>query len=206
MFGTSTAATSLVRNSTAADSYPVLTLGPDGAPTVAWRRTVGSTQSIRIARTTTGTSWAHQAVATGPTDARLSQLDVVVSTAGTFTAWTQSRFSAHTVQVADNLTGSWRVQQPPTQFTNGEGAWNPVLVASGVKVAVGYSTGDEYPSDGTIVAKRTTTSGTWTTQPTGITASSIDSTAVVGLAVTGSALTVVGAVGNTIYASSGSTF
>lgn len=204
LFGTSTAATSLVRNSTAADSHPVLALGPDGAPTVAWRRTIGSTRSVRIARTTTGTSWAHQPVATAPQYTPLSQLDVVVSTAGTFVAWAEGNSGA-AVQVADNLVGSWRVQEVPNQFTNGQGAWDPVLVASGVKVAAGYSTGDEFPSDGAVIARRTTTDGTWTTGPIGVDASSIDSKAVVGFALTGSSLTAISVVGDTIYASTGLT-
>lgn len=204
LYGTSTGVTTLVRNGAAADSYPVLTLGPDGAPTVAWRRRVGDTQSIRIARTTTGGSWAHQPVATAPTFARLSELDVTVTTSGTVVAWTQSYSGGPVVKVADNLTGSWRVQEPPSQFTNGEGAWNPALVASGVKVAVGYSMGDEYPSDGAVIARRPTTGGTWTTTPVG-TGSSIDSNAVVGFALKGTSLTSVSVVGDTIYAVSGLT-
>ncbi|HEX8628138.1 MAG TPA: hypothetical protein VF755_08200 [Catenuloplanes sp.] len=203
LYSTSTAPTHLVRNGNAADSSPVLTLGPDGAPTVAWRRTVGDVQSIRIARTTTGTSWAHQPVATGPAFGRMSQLDVAVSTSGTVVAWTQS-YNGPVVQVADNLTGSWRVQEPPSQFTNGEGAWKPALVVSGVKVAVGYSMGDEYPSDGAVIARRTTVGGEWTTTAVG-TGSSIDSNAVVGFALKGTSLTSISVVGDTIYAVSGLT-
>jgi hypothetical protein len=205
LYSSSTAATSLVRNGNAADSQPVLTLGPDGAPTVAWQRTVGDVQSIRIARTTTGASWAHQPVATGPAFGRLSQLDVAVTASGTFVAWSQSYSGSPVVNVADNLTGSWRTQQPPSQFTNGEGAWNPALVASGVKVAAGYSTGDEYPSDGAVIAKRTTTSGGWTTGPAVSGVSSIDSYAVVGFALQGSSLTAVTVVGDTLYAVAGLT-
>lgn len=205
LYSSSTAATHLVRNGNAADSHPVLALGPDGAPTVAWRRTVGNVQSIRIARTTTGTSWAHQPVFTGPAFGQLGQLDVTVSTAGTSVAWTEGFSGSPVVKVADNLTGSWRVQELPSQFTNGEGAWNPALVASGVKVAAGYSTGDEYPSDGAVIAKRTTVNGGWTTGPAVSGVSSIDSYAVVGFALNGTSLTAVTVVGDTLYAVTGLT-
>jgi hypothetical protein len=205
LYSSTTAATSLVRNSSAADSSPVLTLGPDGTPTVAWRRKVGDVPSIRIAHTTTGTSWAHQPVATGPTYAQLSQLDVAVTAAGTVVGWTQAYSGSPRVQVADNLTGSWQVQEPPSQFANGEGSWNPALAVSGVKVAAGYSTGDEYPADGAVVAKRTTTGGTWTTTPAVTGVESIDSFGVVGYALKGTALTAVSVVGDTLYAVTGLT-
>ncbi|BEL04417.1 hypothetical protein Q0Z83_026080 [Actinoplanes sichuanensis] len=188
----------------AADAFPALTLGADGAVTAAWHRSTATDKTVYTARTTNGRRWTQRTVASTGPYSQLKQVDVAVSTAGTFVAWAE-RLPSIRVQVADDLTGSWQVQAPPYEFTNGTGSWDPVLTTSGTKVAVGYSHGDEYPADSAVIAQRPAAEGSWTTsRPVGE-PSNIDSYAVVGFALTGTSLTAVSVVGDTVYALSGLT-
>ncbi|HEX8629646.1 MAG TPA: hypothetical protein VF755_15880 [Catenuloplanes sp.] len=186
------------------DTSPALTIAPDGTTVLAFKRgAIGSTKIVRVARTTTGSTYSWQTAASGvPIDDYFPGLDVVATTAGTFVAWSGSVGGGRQVVVADNLTGRWRTQTDLPAFLGS--SWDPSLAAVGSRVMAGYGSGDEFPSDGLDFARRTTAAGAWTAVPygTGV-APSIDSRGVVGMSVHNNSVTAVVFSGDTLYAVTG---
>lgn len=185
------------------DTAPALALAPDGSTVLAFtRRAAGSEPVVRVARTTDGAAWQSRTAATGVTTRNdFPDLELAVSTAGTFLAWSATVGGIPQVVVADDQTGRWRTQTELPAFLGS--SWDPRLVADGARVMAGYSSGDEYPSDAVDIAKRTTAAGTWTPVPAGATPPSIDSRGVVGLAASGGRVTAVIFSGDSLYAATG---
>lgn len=191
------------------DTSPALTIAPDGGTTttttvLAFKRgSATGTKIVRVARTTTGSTYSWQTAASGVTiDNQFPNLDVAVSTAGTFVSWSGLIAGSRQVVVADNQTGRWRTQSELPSFLGS--SWDPSVVANGSKVLAGYSSGDEFPSDAFDFAKRSTAAGSWTVVPhgTGV-PSSIDSRGVVGLSLYNDLVTAVVFSGAGLYAVTG---
>lgn len=187
------------------DISPALTFAPDGAVVLAFARSQSSGKVIRVARTTDGRTWSWRTAGSSiPLNMDFPRLDVAVTSAGTFVSWTQSTNGISDVVVADDLTGTWRRQRPPAVYDSAN--WDATIIASGAKVLAGYSSGDEYPTDALLFAKRTTAAGAWTEVPTGTgVPGSIDSRGVVGLSLSGSSVTAVVFSGGELYALTGLT-
>lgn len=187
------------------DMSPTLAFAPDGAVILAFTRTLSTGKIVRIARTTTGSTWSWRTAASSlPVNPDFAGLDLAVTSAGTFVTWTESVNQISQVVVADDLTGTWRRQQPPAVYDSAN--WDASIVASGAKVMAGYSSGDEYPNDTVNVARRTTATGTWSTVPTGGgVPGSIDSKGVAGLSLYGSTATALVISENQLYALGGLT-
>jgi hypothetical protein len=186
------------------DTAPALALAPDGTTVLAFTRGAASSSKIvRVARTTTGTTYSWQTAASGVAVSNdFPNLDIAVSTAGAFVTWSSTVGGIPQVVVADNLTGRWRTQTELPAFLGS--SWDPSVVADGARVMAGYSSGDEYPSDAVDIAARTTAAGPWTAVPTGgAVPPSIDSRGVVGLAAHNNLVTAVVFSGDTLYAVTG---
>lgn len=183
------------------DTAPALALAPDGSTVLAFTRgAAGADKIVRVARTTTGATWSWQTAATGVvTNNDFPDLDVAVSSAGTFVAWSTLAGGIPQVVVADDLTRRWRTQTDLPAFLGA--SWDPSIVADGQRVMAGYGSGDEYPSDAVDISRRVTAAGSWATVPTGGgVPPSIDSRGVVGLAAQAGGVTAVVFSGDTLYA------
>ncbi|HEX8629809.1 MAG TPA: hypothetical protein VF755_16710 [Catenuloplanes sp.] len=185
------------------DTSPTLTFAPDGAVVLAFTRATGTGRTVRLARTTNGTAWSGRTVGSDlPINTDFPELDVAVTTAGTFVAWTEMTNQISQVVVADDLTGGWRRQQPPAVYDSAN--WDANIVASGSRVLAGYDSGDEYPTDTVLFARRISATGAWTEVPTGGgVPGSIDSKGVLGLSRTGGSVTALVFSGDTLYALNG---
>jgi hypothetical protein len=186
------------------DTAPALAVAPDGTTVLAFQRgRAGAEKIIRVARTTTGSMYSWQTAATGVVaSADFPNLDLAVSAAGTFVAWSSTVGGIPQVVVADNQTGRWRSQTDLPAFLGA--SWDPSIVADGARVMAGYGSGDEYPSDAVDIARRTDAQAPWTAVPHGSgVAPSIDSRGVVGLAAYGNTVTAVIFSGDTLYATAG---
>lgn len=185
------------------DMAPTLAFAPDGATILAFTRTWSTGKVVRVARTTNGSTWSWRTAGSGlPINLDFASLALAVTSAGTFVTWTESVNQISQVVVADDLTGTWRRQQPPAVYDSAN--WDGSIVASGTKVMAGYASGDEYPNDTVAFAKRTTATGSWTTVPTGGGVPvDIDSSGVAGLSLYGSTATALVVSGNKLYALSG---
>lgn len=187
------------------DRVPTLAFAPDGAVVLAFTRTWSTGRVVRVARTTTGSTWSWRTAGSGlPINTDFPGLDLAVTTSGTFVTWTESTNAISRVVVADDLAGTWRRQQPPVPFDFA--SWDASLVASGTRVLAGYSNGDEYPTGGAYFTRRATGSGGWTEVPTGPGVPvSIDSAGVVGMSLSGGSVTALVFSGGNLYALNGLT-
>lgn len=186
------------------DMAPALAFAPDGAVILAFTRTGSTGKIVRVARTTNGTAWSWRTAGSSlPIDPSFASLDLAVTSAGTFVSWTERADFISRVVVADDLTGSWRRQQPPAVYDSA--SWDASIVASGAKVLAGYGSGDEYPNDTVNVARRTSAAGAWTTVPADTGPVSIDSKGVAGMWLHGSTATALVAIGERLYAVNGLT-
>ncbi|HLL66318.1 MAG TPA: hypothetical protein VK453_11305 [Micromonosporaceae bacterium] len=137
---------------TASDTFPALTLGPDGQPRLFWQRAVpNAKQDLLLSTGASGTWGTATRVAPAVTIQSLHpSLDIAVTGRRIFTSWTERTEAGDFARIAQSATGSsWSTTTPPYEYAN----WDAHIVASATTVFAAYTEGDEPPGGAWMATK-----------------------------------------------------